>query len=88
MKKLATAVAPKPIFSVIVLADLTYRCISPVSEQKILKVNFCVVQCVGKATSVFDAHQNSLMKIIVAGAKYNRCHSFPFHRHIVISIDI
>jgi len=55
MKKLATAVAPKPIFSVIVLADLTYRCISPVSEQKILKVNFCVVQCVGKATSVFDA---------------------------------
>jgi len=36
MKKLAIAVTPKPVFSFIVVADLTDRCISPVSEQKIL----------------------------------------------------
>ena len=38
MEKLATAIAPKPILSIIVLTKLTDRGISPIIEQKIWEV--------------------------------------------------
>ena len=37
-KKLATAIAPEPILSIVVFANLTDRGISPIIEQKIWEV--------------------------------------------------
>lgn len=57
MEKLAAAIAPEPILSIVVFANLTDRGISPI-------------------------------KVIITRAKYDRRYSFPFHVHIVTSIDI